>query len=491
MNKFAIVGCEASGKTVFMSAFCDCFNGKIVPENAAANRFARFATRQLRALRQWPPATPPEKAVELNFSLREDGRALVKLGLLEFGGETFRAAFREDESEPAHKRAVNDLLAFLGDADFILVLISLQELFRDPGAVPLDDFERDTESIWVTRGLLEFIREKVPTAKILLGLSQADRFERELTAAGGPERALSTRWPSIRAAAPDIPVLTVASVSATDSEGRPAEGFTTDGILPALREFARAQYGATADHLATLTSLKTSLAAAFADPKTVPARQLEISRILKRYSAALSSLKAIRTLTKEPLANEITSAEKTLADFEGTLKSLRAQDPKQRMRRRKSSRPPIVRRVFLLTMLFASVAFFADVYRPRHAVTTHATRQHLSVTNAKRTPRPKAVPSVETNRTTDAASTVPPSAPAVTTNAPAAVAATNQPPFRIWHDHKGKSIEARWIHTSKDGKSITLETRTGKTIRAVLHKFSAEDRAFVESRLAPPAPQAK
>ena len=53
MARIAIVGCEASGKTVFMSALTD-FYPNLVPENSASNRFAAFAHRQLRMLRQCP-----------------------------------------------------------------------------------------------------------------------------------------------------------------------------------------------------------------------------------------------------------------------------------------------------------------------------------------------------------------------------------------------------------------------------------------------------
>lgn len=73
-------------------------------------------------------------------------------------------------------------------------------------------------------------------------------------------------------------------------------------------------------------------------------------------------------------------------------------------------------------------------------------------------------------------------------DAPPAAVATNAPPatagaFRTWRDHRGTAIEARWTDTAADGKAITLETRGGKKIRAVLRKFSDEDRAFVESEL--------
>ena len=77
----------------------------------------------------------------------------------------------------------------------------------------------------------------------------------------------------------------------------------------------------------------------------------------------------------------------------------------------------------------------------------------------------------------------------VTNAAPVAVAeptvlpAKPEPQFRLWHDHKGGVIKAKWIDTAKDGKSITLETEKGRRIRAVLHKFSDADRRYIEDNL--------
>ena len=119
MTRLAIVGCEASGKTVFMSALADLYRDALTPENQAANRSARLAARQLRARREWPPATNPERSAALDFALRANGRRLARFSLLEFGGETFRAAFRDDEGAPAHKSAVKRLLDYLADADFV------------------------------------------------------------------------------------------------------------------------------------------------------------------------------------------------------------------------------------------------------------------------------------------------------------------------------------------------------------------------------------
>lgn len=237
MARMAIVGCEASGKTVFMSALTDHFRAAddsdrpcLVPESSAANRFAAFAQRQLRVLRQWPPATNPGKTVELDWTLRRDGETVGEIRMLEFGGETFRAAFRGEGGEKLRTEAVRDLTDYLSAADIIVVLVSLKDLFRDPGSLSAEEFERDTEALWVTRGLLDFAHKHRPDARVVIALTQADRYRNELETGGGAERVFAERWPSIRAVAAHCPVVAVASVSATDDEGRPQEGFSTEGV---------------------------------------------------------------------------------------------------------------------------------------------------------------------------------------------------------------------------------------------------------------------
>ena len=225
MTRLAIVGCEASGKTVFMSALADLYRDALTPENPAANRLARLAARQLRARREWPPATNPERSAALDFALRANGRRLARFSLLEFGGETFRAAFRDDEGAPAHKSAVKRLLDYLADADFVAVLVSLKELLRDPGAVPMEDFERDTESLWVTRGLLEFVRAHLPRAGVVIGLTRADLYRAEIAAA----------------------------------DGRPAEGFSTEGALTIMHEYLRQNSETPEQLLAELAGERTEL----------------------------------------------------------------------------------------------------------------------------------------------------------------------------------------------------------------------------------------
>lgn len=242
--KMSVVGCEASGKTVFLSALADYYNGDgrpcLVPENEAANSFQRFQLRQMRSLHQWPPATDPGKTIELDWTLRENGKTVSEIEMLEFGGETYREAFRGENGSVSHQEAVDTLTRHLSGSEFAVVLVSLKDLLRNPGDMSPEEFERDTEALWVTRGLLEFLRENAPEAKIVIGLTQADLHRGEIDAAGGAEELFRQRWPSIAAVAHGIPVVPVASVSATDENGNPAPDYTTDGILPVMNEFGKA-----------------------------------------------------------------------------------------------------------------------------------------------------------------------------------------------------------------------------------------------------------
>jgi len=200
--------------------------------------------RSMRQLRQWPSATNPDETHRMAWTLRRGGETLAEIEMLEFGGETYRAAFREDSVPESRRKAVNELLDYLKGADFIVTLVSLAHVFEDPASVDADGFARSVEAEWATRNLIKFIaKELPPNVKMVIGLTQADRFADRLAAVGGPAEALAEYWPGVRAAAPEVPVLAVASVSATDSAGLPVEGYSTDGILPVMREFSRHAFG--------------------------------------------------------------------------------------------------------------------------------------------------------------------------------------------------------------------------------------------------------
>ncbi|MBO4708728.1 MAG: hypothetical protein J5727_02995 [Kiritimatiellae bacterium] len=569
--RLAVVGCEASGKTVFMAALSDHYSPEkangicLVPETPATNRFARALLRQMRYLRQWPGATNPDNTVELKWTLRSSEETIANIDILEFGGETFRAAFRGDSEEESHKQAEQDLLNYLSAADSVVVLVSIKELLRDPGSVSAEEFERDTESMWVTRGLIDFVRKNLPGAGIVIGLTQADRYRGELAAAGGAAKFFASRWPTIATAAHSIPVVEVASVSATDENGNPADGYTTDGVMAAMKELARQTCGEPPEIKAALASILESGDSAITKAE--------------RYEEKLNALSRHAALVGDDERDFIREARAKLAELNELADAERAKLDKKNKRNLPKVAGPRTRRVFLLAFLLAAAIALlsqnaetvfetikkrlpeisltqlaqtsdsetqvaptneppAQAEVPQatttneppaqaevpQATTTNEPPTAVAETKAAPTNEPPAqveVPQVaQTNEppaqvvAEQVASTNEPPAEVATsqtapTNEPPAqvvitqvetpqAAATNEPPaqietpqatnpvepeFRIWTDHRGAKIKARWIANGEDSEHIILETAKGRKINAVLYKFSAEDRAYIQSQL--------
>ena len=504
--RLAVVGCEASGKTVFMAALADYYrpdnaNGLcLVPENSATNRFSRALVRQMRSLRQWPSATNPDKTVEMEWSLRSDGDIIANIDMLEFGGETFRAVFRGEGGEKMRKQSEKALLDYLNAADSIIVLVSIKELLRDPGSVSLEEFERDTEAMWVTRGLLDFAREKLPGAGVVIGLTQADRYRGELAAAGGASKLFASRWPTIASVAHSTPVVEVASVSATDENGNPAEGYSTEGVLPVMRELARQNYGEPAEIKAELASILGS--------------DIATASKARKYGTKLTALARHAALSGEDERDFIKEAQTKLEELNAQAKAERPK-PRKKRRNHKAARPQ-ARRVFLLALLLASsIALLSQhlgtvieaIKKQPHEKTTLPQvemPQVITPTNdlTAQVTEPQIAPTNEPPVQIEAPQVAPTNEPpvqieepqAVPTNEPPAqvvitqvevpqIAKPSEPEFRLWTDHNGKKIKARWLATADDGEHITLETPSGKKINAVLRKFSAEDRAYIQSQL--------
>ena len=494
--RLAVVGCEASGKTVFMAALADYYrpdsaNGLcLVPENSATNRFSRALVRQMRSLRQWPSATNPDKTVEMEWSLRSDGETIANIDMLEFGGETFRAVFRGEGGEKMRKQSEKTLLDYLSAADSVVVLVSIKELLRDPGSVSIEEFERDTEAMWVTRGLLDFVREKLPGAGVVIGLTQADRYRGELAAAGGASKLFSSRWPTIASVAHSIPVVEVASVSATDENGNPAEGYSTEGILPVMRELARQNYGEPSETKAEMTAILES--------------DVSSASKARKYGAKLTALSRHAALSGEDERDFIKEAKAKLEALNAQAKAERPKQGKKKKSRQKVARPR-TRRVFLLALLLA--ASITLLSQHLETALEALNKQPPPTTTPSQVEPPQVAPTNELPAQIEAEQVAP------TNESPAQVeaeqvATTNEPPaqviitqveqpqvevpqvtqpaepeFRMWTDHNGKKIKARWLATDDDGEHITLETPSGKKINAVLRKFSAEDRAYIQSQL--------
>ena len=307
MSKIAVVGCQASGKTVFTAALADYYRPNqrvnqlccMTPENANANRFSEMMIHQMRDLHEWPSATNAQRTMSLKWAMRRDREVIAQIEMLDFGGEVFRAAFRDDEGTPQNQDAVRQLVDHLIDANFIVVLVSLAEIARDINHTATDqEVVLDAESKWVTRGLLDLLKEHQSSGtKVIVALSQADRPEHKqlLEAYGGAKELFEKAWPTVSAVYPDLTVISVASVSSTTMDNRPADGFKTDGVLSVMKEFVQQQFGdcdGTASRLAAAANELKSMAAV-SSPVVFTRKLNEFDKLLQqlyRDTAVISEL---------------------------------------------------------------------------------------------------------------------------------------------------------------------------------------------------------
>lgn len=306
MSKIAVVGCEASGKTVFMTALADYYTpgqrpGQqccLVPENAEANVFAEHHIHRLRRLRRWPQATNLAQPQLLKWSLRQGIETVAEIETLEFDGELLRLAFRESAAgeEAERREACERLMSFLTEADFVVVLLSLRDLVREwhPSEEEAEDeasFALDVEAKWVTRGLLNFVAQaqRQRMAGVLLALTQADRYQQELAEAGGARELFQCCWPRVAALYPELPIVAFASVDKTTQDNRPAAGFSTAGVLEVMQAYLRQTAG-------DFQSLEETLHQSAAALRAMPSVQSPAD-FATRLNAFTHAYEALRTKT--------------------------------------------------------------------------------------------------------------------------------------------------------------------------------------------------
>lgn len=441
--KLAVVGCEASGKTVFMSALADFYRQPelcLVPENPAANKFARFEQRQMRGLGEWPPATDPERTIDLKWTLRENGNVLAELEMLEFGGETFRAAFREEENateKPEKSAAVQVLLDYLSNADYVVVLISLKELFNAPGNGNQAEYDRTTEAIWVTRGLLNFIKNNLPNAGTVVALTQADRYRNELAEFDNAQAALTAHWPDIAALTNDAVVVALASVSRTDKQGKPAKGFKTNGVLAVMDELKKMGF-ANPDY-----KKKPKKAAKKSGTNATNGNSGQFNMIFLVFGMfcvfiAVLILMMVFALRLNPTLN-LPAFQSMTATTEPDATNARASENRHEL--------PTAGGTNAIDRLTESTGIATNLNANSEA--NAETAENATLPDMPETPMP---PSPIINE------------------------------LREWHDYRGRSIFARWMNNeiNENGeRRIILEAENGRLIRAVIHKFSEDDQNFI------------
>ena len=260
MSRIAIVGGDASGKTVLISSLSDYYKAGrrvgqsciMVPADGLTRRYTDNLHRVMRINGEWPEATSDiAVGTSLKWKMMRDGKDIADLELLDFGGENFRYAFRDDGTKK-NPEVVAKLKEYIAGADFIVITVSMDKMLRNlTPAIYRElengdiEYDRDSEAQWVTDGLLRMVPDKIKANPpgVVVALTQADKHREELAEHGGAKALFAKCWPTIAAMYPDINVVPCASIDRMSENGLPADGYSTEGVLPVMKEFSRYAFG--------------------------------------------------------------------------------------------------------------------------------------------------------------------------------------------------------------------------------------------------------
>lgn len=326
MSKIAIVGCDASGKTVFVSALTEYYKAgqrigqtcAMVAADGATRKYTDELHHTMRILHQWPKATPvgTDAGVrKLKWSMIKDGRPITEIQLLDYGGENFRYAFRDDGTV-RNAAVVEVLVNYISEADYIVITVGLDNMVRslspekykemENGA---EEYNRDSEAQWITNGLLKLVAPKLSDNPpgVLIALTQADKYKSLLNEYGGAKGLFARCWPDVDMMYPNLNVVAVASVDKIAANGQPADDYRTDGVLTVMKEFSRYTFGDCDEVVGRLDALRDRLC-----NMTTVNGQTDYEDSFVQYSSAMNELHEKTAIVDEMFKNQFRDYEKFL-----------------------------------------------------------------------------------------------------------------------------------------------------------------------------------
>ena len=327
MSRIAIVGCDASGKTVFVSALADYYKSgqrigqscALIPANTVTRQYTDKLHHTMRIQHQWPSATVTSSAEglrKMKWTMMKDGAPLTEIEMLDYGGENFRYAFRDDGT--TRNAAVVDVLVnYIAEADYIVITVGMDNMIRkltpevyrdmeDGG----EEYDRDSEAQWITNGLLKLVKPKLGSNPpgVVVALTQADKHRDKLAEYGSAKALFAKCWADIDMMYPNLTVVAVASVDKLTAGGFPADDYRTDGVLSVMKEFSRYAFGDCDEVSNRLVQLSNRLCN-MTDVRT-PA---DFEETLTQYQSAMRELHDKTAIVQDLYKDDFQKNEKFLA----------------------------------------------------------------------------------------------------------------------------------------------------------------------------------
>ena len=224
MARIAIVGTRQSGKTVLMTLLAKRYQNRngdqaflktMTPQTMA---FTEKNWHQLTVAQDWPPITPPGELLALHWALECQGSS-HDIHLVDFDGESFLHVFgKHNLADPNQRQQLaahplfGPLLAYLDQADVIVLLVNLRDFVNAPAAPGGMDLMLQNQ--WALRGALDYVRPRVGN-RIACVFTQTDQYPELVDGRGSWEKVMREHLPATQIADlyADIHYLGVAAVS--------------------------------------------------------------------------------------------------------------------------------------------------------------------------------------------------------------------------------------------------------------------------------------
>ena len=179
-QKIALIGLEASGKTVLMTVLAKQLS-KTLPEGYYLDpqgiSTMRYVDKTWNILqhRDWPPSTPPGEMFKLKWHLhitpkftQSDKSIQAEFRLIDAAGQDMRQLFSSDDAEnvPSYLSPLSD---YCMNADILLVALNIKDYVGE------SDSERASENHIIIKSALDRLQK--PNQRVALIFTQMDQYK--------------------------------------------------------------------------------------------------------------------------------------------------------------------------------------------------------------------------------------------------------------------------------------------------------------------------
>lgn len=240
MSKIAIVGVDASGKTVLMAALGEAYerpdkNGILLSAKTPQTFDMVKVLMDKMRHGDWPPATELDNVVSLDWRLcrRVDGRNMPigEISFLDYAGEIYRLAFgeRSEEERDSAKAGIESLRSHITASNALIILVNLKDIINGSDSNP-----RTREMKWITKRIIDFAVDECGVARVAIAFTQFETYRDIVAASGGLECAYKKFLGHVEGFYPNLRLMAVSAVDKVvcDKNGKeiPASDFSSQGL---------------------------------------------------------------------------------------------------------------------------------------------------------------------------------------------------------------------------------------------------------------------